>query len=110
MADWVNKGSYRDLSGMLPGDPVTALVPTSQAAGNMMSSNKNAMTAPGGVPVDPLPPSKDQGSVDIDVAGSAIPPGTDGKPHARGQVQAAPGSPGAPSWKPTTAPQTVRTR
>lgn len=50
-----------DLSGKLTSDPVTALAPTSQAGGNMMSSNRFAMTAPGSPPTDPLPPSKDQG-------------------------------------------------
>jgi hypothetical protein len=51
----------QDLSSALTTDPVTALAPTSQAGGNMMSSSRQAMTAPGSPPVDPLPPSKDQG-------------------------------------------------
>jgi hypothetical protein len=51
----------QDLSKMLTTDPVTALAPTSQAGGNMMSSNRLAMTAPGSEPVDPLPPAQDQG-------------------------------------------------
>lgn len=106
MVNWENSGSYRDLSGLLPHDPVTALTPTSQAAGNMMSSNSAAMTAPGGVPVDPLPPSKDQGDVDIDVSGPAIPAGTSGKPQASKQAGPPPGT--APAWKPTTVPQVVR--
>lgn len=96
----------QDLSHLLPADPVTALTPTSQAAGNMMSSNEPAMTAPGGLPVDPLPPSKDQGSVRIDVAGPQIPPGTSGKPQASKQA----GEPGyaRPAWKATTIPDPVR--
>jgi hypothetical protein len=55
----------QDLSNFLPGDPITALAPTSQAGGNMMSSNKLAHTAPGSPPVDPLPPTSDQGDPKI---------------------------------------------
>lgn len=54
-----------DVSSLLPGDPITALSPTSQAGGNMMSSNRYAMTAPGSQPTDPLPPAKDQGDPKI---------------------------------------------
>lgn len=48
--------------------------PSSQAAGNMMSGRKVAMSAPGTQPVDPLPPAKDQGepvveSISYDPAG-----------------------------------------
>jgi len=42
-------------------DRITALSPTSMAAGNMVSSNHLAMTSPGSPPVDPLPPARDQG-------------------------------------------------
>jgi hypothetical protein len=54
-----------DLSHLLRPDPVSALVPTSQAAGNMTSSNANARTAPGSVPVDPLPPAAEQDDPDV---------------------------------------------
>jgi len=37
-----------------------SLTATSQGAGNMMSSNATAMTAPGSQPVTPLPPTRDQ--------------------------------------------------
>lgn len=106
MADWANKGSYVNLSGLLPGDPITALVPTSQAGGNMMSSNKLAMTAPGGEPTDPLPDRSKQGDVKVD-AQKKLSPGEDGKPQARGQDWS---PPGAPSWKPTTVPDVVRAK
>jgi len=39
----------QDLSHLLPGDPVSALAPTSQSGGNVAHDNR-AMTAPGGVP------------------------------------------------------------
>jgi hypothetical protein len=51
-------------------DRITALAPTSQAGGNMMSSNRLALTAPGSPPVDPLPPAKDQGDPKITATGS----------------------------------------
>lgn len=95
----------QDLSHIFPSDPVTALAPTSQAAGNMMSSNAYAMTAPGGVPVDPLPPSKDQGNPDIDVSGPVVKTGTSGKPQASGEDRY---TPKAPAWGPVTVPQVVR--
>ena len=53
-----------DLSSIfarLGGDPITALAPTSQAAGNMQSSPRLAMTARGSEPVDPLPDRDHQG-------------------------------------------------
>jgi hypothetical protein len=54
-----------DLSSKLPSDPVTALAPTSQAGGNMTSSSKYAMTAPGSPPTDPVPPASEQGNPKI---------------------------------------------
>lgn len=105
MADWVNKGSYANISDLLPSDPITALVPTSQAGGNMMSSNEYAMTAPGGEPTDPLPDRSKQGHVKVD-AQSKLPPGEDGKPQAKGEDWS---PPGAPAWKSTTVPEVVRT-
>lgn len=101
---WENAGTCRDLSGLLHDDPITALTPTSQAAGNMMSSNKAAMTAPGGIPVDPLPPSKDQGDVEIDVAGPVVKVSTSGKPPDK----AGPLSQSRPAWGKVTTPDVVR--
>lgn len=54
---------------------------TSQAAGNMTSSNENAMTAPGSRPVDPLPDRATQGDPTVDLP-VATPPGEpDGRVH-----------------------------
>lgn len=47
----------RDLSDLA----VNSITATSQAAGNMTSSNATAMTAPGTEPVDPLPDRDHQG-------------------------------------------------
>lgn len=105
MVDWVNKGSYVDISDVLPTDPITALVPTSQAGGNMMSSNGYAMTAPGGEPTDPLPDRAKQGNVKVD-AQTTLPPGEDGKPQAKGENWT---PPGPPAWGSTTVPRVVRT-
>jgi hypothetical protein len=96
----------QDVSHFLPSDPITALSPSSMAAGNMVSSNKFAMTAPGSDPVDPLPPAKDQGDPSINVSGPVIPPGTSGKPQA--SKQAGHVKPGTPAWGPTTVPNVVR--
>ena len=52
----------QDLSGLAKNGPWV----TSQAAGNMMSSNEQAMTAPGSVPVDPLPDRARQGDPAVD--------------------------------------------
>jgi hypothetical protein len=90
---------------MLPGDPVTALVPVSMAGGNMMSDNKLAMTAPGSQPVDPLPPAKEQADPLITASNSTpIRPGGDGKPRAGAGSY----SPARPAWARTTSPETVR--
>ena len=43
-----------DCSHLLPGDPVTCLVPTSQEAGNQRHDNSLAMTAPGTPPASPV--------------------------------------------------------
>jgi hypothetical protein len=105
--DWVNSGSYRDLSDLLAPDPVTALAPTSQAGGNMMSSNRFAMTAPGSQPVDPLPPSADQGDPAVQASNTRpIPPATSGKPQASGQSGAP--DPAPPAWAKTTVPAVIR--
>lgn len=55
-----------DYSGLLDPDPISALTPTSQAAGNSTSSNRFARTGPGSVPVDPMPPSRQQADPAID--------------------------------------------
>ena len=47
----------QDLSSMAKNGPWI----TSQAGGNMMSSNEQAMTAPGSLPADPLPDRSEQG-------------------------------------------------
>jgi len=107
MADWVNKGSYVDLSTLLPGDPSSALVPTSQHAGNQVWAN-NAMTAPGGASGD-LGNDLDQAVVvtapKVETQ-SKLPPSEDGKPQPKGQDWS---PPGAPAWKSTTVPDVVRT-
>jgi hypothetical protein len=76
-----------------------SLTVTSQAGGNMSSSSKNAMTAPGSEPVDPVQPASKQGDPALDIPATAIKPGTNGKPQASGQQDrtAAP----APAWKKT---------
>jgi hypothetical protein len=103
MADpWVNNGSMQDLSDLAE----NSMWPTSQAGGNMQSSNREAMTAPGSEPVDPVPDRSEQGDPHIDLA-EAMPPGTDGKPEVTGQQREY--TPGTPSWKPTTRPKTVVT-
>lgn len=98
---WENNGSYQDLSSLA----LNSLWPTSQAAGNMTSDAKEAMTAPGSEPVDPLPDRDHQGDPTVKL-GAKTPPGTDGKPQASGQ-SGGPSYP-EPSWKPTTKPQVVR--
>ena len=108
VAEWVSSSSCRDLSGILPVDPVSALVPTSQAGGNMLASNENAMTAPGSQPVDNLQDHQSQVLEDpsIEVSNKApIAPGTDGKPQASGQASySAP----KPAWERTTVPEITR--
>jgi hypothetical protein len=81
--------------------------PTSQAAGNMVSDAKEAMTAPGSPPVDPLPPTADQGDPHVSVSGPDIKTGTDGKPKASSQD--GPYKPGPPKWGPCTTPTVIRT-
>jgi hypothetical protein len=80
----------QDLSHLAAGS-ITA---TSQAGGNMMSSNDLAMTAPGSQPVDPLPDRAKQGTPELDVP-AATPVGTapERKPTSY--------SPSPVSWKDT---------
>jgi len=97
---WVNTGSYADISELADG----SLTASSMAAGNMTASNRQAMTAPGSPPVDPLPPAADQGDPTVRL-GSEMPVSTDGKPQASGQ---APYTAGPVRWGKTSVPQVVR--
>lgn len=101
--DWVNNGSYQDLSGM----PLarSSLWPTSQAGGNMTSSSQDAMTAPGSEPVDPLPDRAEQGDPAVRLP-PPVPPGTSGKPQASGQ--AGPQAARHPAWGRPATPGVTR--
>jgi hypothetical protein len=79
----------QDLSEMARNGPWV----TSQAAGNMTSSNDEAMTAPGSQPVDPLPDRADQGDPKV-TSSDDVPVGT---PAAR---VTAGYNPAAIIWKP----------
>lgn len=110
MADWVSKGSYRDLSSVLPGDPISALVPTSQEGGNMRASNEQAMTAPGSVPVDVMEPAGEYFHNDPTMEASnksPIEPADDGKPQASGTATSMAGVP-QPRWAAITVPDVKR--
>ena len=101
MADWVNNGSYRDISDLA----ADSLAPTSQQAGNQVWAN-NAHTAPGGASGDL---GEDVGKpvvVDAPVIDDivSVKPGEDGKPKARTDTTPAP----SPNWKPTTVPTVIR--
>jgi len=50
----ITQPTTTDLSHLLPGDSVSALCPTSQAGGNQVISNANAMTATGSPPSTPF--------------------------------------------------------
>lgn len=85
----------KDLSNLAE----NSMWPTSQSAGNMMSSSKNALTAPGSKPVNPLPPAKEQGDPHVSPSdGPEIKPGHHGTTPPR---SGAPGS-GPPAWKKTS--------
>lgn len=100
MADWEpNSGSLQDLSHLA----VNSITATSQAAGNMTSSNRQAMTAPGSQPVDPLPPTMDQDDPNLTMS-PEIPVGTSGKPEPGNGPPAAP----RPAWGKTTTPDVER--
>ena len=66
----------KDLSSLA----ADALTVSSMAAGNMVSSNEHAMTAPGSRPVDPLPDRTDQGDPALDIPGPR-PVGDTGRPE-----------------------------
>lgn len=108
--EWDSKSSCKDLSNLLPHDPITALAPTSQAGGNMLAQegNDDAMTAPGSPPVDNLQDHQSQVLEDPTITPSnkvEIEPSDDGKPPATEMVgyQAS-----KPAWSPTTTPHIVR--
>jgi hypothetical protein len=99
----------QDLSNLLPGDPISALVPTSQEGGNMRATNEQAMTAPGSPPVDVMQPAGEYFHNDPTVSQSnadVITPASDGKPQASGQASGY--SPAPPAWKATSTPGVVR--
>ena len=99
MADWETNGTVRDLSA-LAGNSMTA---TSQAAGNMTSSNETAMTAPGSQPVTPLPPAQDQDTPNK--MSPRIPPSFTGKPDP---THGGTWNPGRPAWTKTETPDVTR--
>ena len=106
MADWVNKGSYKDLSDVIPGDPVSCLTPDSMHAGNQVWE-RNSMSAPGGASGDL---GNNLGSAvvihaPVIEAQDKTEPGDDGKPQPDDSWSAPP-----PSWKPTTVPDVIRTK
>ena len=80
----------KDLSSLAAG----SLTVSSMAAGNMVSSNEHAQTAPGSRPVDPLPDRTDQGDPALDV-GAARPVGQPAR-HPRPSTSF---SPTAVTWK-----------
>lgn len=90
----------QDLSNLL-GDPVNVLAPTSQAGGNQVYSNDNAMTAPGSEPSAPA--TSADGEVlnhpapkIVATPGKKITPGTDGMSQPKSAY-----APSAPAWKNT---------
>lgn len=105
MADWVNSGSYQDLTKVLPADPISALAPTSQHGGNQIWAN-NAHTAPGGASGDLGNDLNEAVIVNAPVieAQPVIRPGSDGKPPAK----AGPYTPGTVTWSKTATPDGVR--
>lgn len=110
MVDWENKGSYKDLSNLLPVDPITALAPTSQAGGNMLAQegNDNAMTAPGSPPVDNMNDHLSQVHEDPTITPSnktKIEPSDDGKPQSTDEIGY---SARHPSWQPPVPPSVKR--
>jgi hypothetical protein len=97
---WVSTGSCADLSGLAE----DSMWCTSQAGGNMQSSAKLAMTAPGSEPVDPVPDRSQQGDPHVDL-GTPMATGTDGKPQARMQESY---TPSPVRWGPVTVPEVIR--
>jgi hypothetical protein len=83
-----------------------SLTISSMAGGNMSSSNREAMTAPGSPPVDPVQPAAKQGDPTVKL-GAQMPAGTSGKPQASGQASYAPEP---VKWGPVTVPQVIRAK
>ncbi len=81
-----------------------SLTTSSQAGGNMTSSNGIAQTAPGSPPVDPLIDRQSQGDPTIRL-GEKMAVGTSGKPQASEQPAY---TPSPVRWGPTTTPRVVR--
>jgi hypothetical protein len=79
--------------------------PTSQAGGNRMSTNDEALTALGTEPVDPALQKSQQANPHVGVT-ATLPIGTSGKPQASGQAGS--WKPSAPVWGPTTVPDVIR--
>jgi len=79
-----------------------SLTATSQGAGNMMSSNATAMTAPGSQPVTPLPPTRDQEPPDVTRIPAPVPPEPTGD-AAQVSIGVAGPARGATSGKPAGA-------
>ena len=79
----------QDLSRLADG----ALTVSSMAAGNMVSSNEQAMTAPGSRPVDPLPDRANQGNPALDI-GAEMPVGRPARHPQPGSY-----SPSSVTWK-----------
>jgi hypothetical protein len=77
---------------------------SSMAGGNMTSSNRLAMTAPGSPPVDPVQPAAKQDDPTVKL-GAQMTVGTSGKPQASEQ---SPYTPNAVRWGPVTVPKVVR--
>jgi hypothetical protein len=78
--------------------------PTSQAAGNMTSSNDQAMTAPGSLPVTPLPDRQHQDDPNVSMSGPPVPVCYSGKPQARAGASPARRA----AWTKTTTPDVER--
>ncbi len=77
---------------------------SSMAGGNMTSSNRAAMTAPGSSPVDPMPAAENQDDPAIPLS-TPMKTGTSGKPQASGQASYVP----APvRWGPVSSPEVTR--
>lgn len=79
----------QDLSQMAANGPWV----TSQAAGNMISSNEQAMTGPGSEPVDPLPDRTRQGDPHVTMSDD-VPVGAYAHPITEGFI------PPPVIWKP----------
>ena len=92
----------RDLSNLAE----DSMWSSSQAAGNMSSSNRLAQTAPGSPPVDPVQPAAKQGDPTVKL-GTPMKTGTSGKPQASGQASY---TPNPVRWGPVTKPDVVRAK